>query len=110
MEYLELADNVDKADTASEAQYSLSATCSVKVSKTILVSGAICRRVDTGTSRGADARVLLFQFGNNMMYRLVESTVKGGDQCRHGQMFSSVLRLRKDVIQLQFLQNRFIFN
>ena len=108
MEYLELADNVDKADTASEAQYSLSASCSVKVSKTILVSGAVCRRVDN--SRGANARVLLFQFGNNMMYRLVESTVKGGDQCRHGQMFSSVLRLRKDVIQLQFLQNRFIFN
>jgi hypothetical protein len=87
MEYFDLSENVAKTDTVSEAKYSLSQSCSVKISKTIVVSGIVCKAETTGGEN-----VLLFHFGNGVIYRL-QNIEK--DRCYvHGQMLNSVLRLR----------------
>ncbi len=82
MEYFDLSESVEKTYTTSKAMFSLISSCSVKVSKTVVVSGIVCMAEKKG-----GGNLLHFQFGNNVIYKL-----KGG--CKHGQMFSSVLRLR----------------
>ncbi len=86
MEYFDLSESVEKTNTTSEAMFSLISSCSVKVSKTVAVSGIVCMAEKKG-----GGNLLHFQFGNNVIYKL-KNTAKGG--CKHGQMFSSVLRLR----------------
>jgi hypothetical protein len=86
LKYFDLSESVEKTYTASEAMFSLISSCSVKVSKTVAVSGIVCMAEKKG-----DGNVLHFQFGNNVIYKL-KNMAKGG--CKHGQMFSSVLRLR----------------
>jgi hypothetical protein len=83
--YFDLSKSVAKTVTASEAVYSLSQPCSVTFSKTIVVTGVVClaEKIEGGG-------VLVFQFGTHVLYKLKK--LKGG--CTHGQMFSSVLRLR----------------
>jgi hypothetical protein len=86
LEYFDLSESVEKTYTTSEAMFSLISSCSVKVSRTVAVSGIVCMAEKKG-----GGNLLHFQFGNNVIYKL-KNTVKGG--CKHGQMFSSVLRLR----------------
>jgi hypothetical protein len=83
--YFDRSESVAKTVTASEAVYSRSQPCSVKLSKTIVVTGVVClaEKIEGGG-------VLVFQFGTHVLYKLKK--MKGG--CTHGQMFSSVLRFR----------------
>jgi hypothetical protein len=87
IEYFDLSESVAKTGTASEAKYSLSQPCSVKISKTIVVSGIVFKAETTG-----GGNVLLFQFGNGVLYRL--QNIEKDRSYMHGQMFNSVLRLR----------------
>jgi hypothetical protein len=83
--YFDLSESVAKTVRASEAVYSLSQPCSVENTNTIVVSGVVCKaeKIESGG-------VLLFRFGTHVLYKL--KNMKGG--CKHGQMFSSVLRFR----------------
>ena len=101
LEYLKLAEGVTKiAARDSRAWYSLSAPCTVEVSKTIAARGVVCA-ADTDEEEPG----VLFQFGEGVIYRL-KNTLEGFEyQQQEGQMFSSLLRFRYDVL----LKNQLFF-